>query len=144
MPFGFREVRIYRNSMFPTLRDGDRIVYKELKRSPRRGEIVLFRENVLIMCRIKRVVGLPEENIMIAKGVVYINGRPVPYPVKPTMDLAPVRVEPNKYFLLGDNMVESIDSRNFGAVPEKHIILLALFTYWPPSHFRLLNSFHPK
>jgi len=38
--------------------------------------------------------------------------------IKRIKEISPV----NRYFLVGDNLPESTDSRSFGAVPPKHLI----------------------
>jgi len=45
---------------------------------------------------------------------------------------APIKIPPGDYFMMGDNRGESDDSRFWGPVPDKWIIGVAFFTYWPP------------
>ncbi len=110
---------------------------------PERGDIVLFenqqgQEDPLI----KRVVGLPGEELELRGGRVYVDGAPLeePYlrhdPCKPglpkTCSFGPVTVPEDHYFMMGDNRAGSLDSRFFGPVPEDEIIGEALVRFWPP------------
>ena len=110
---------------------------------PERGDIVLFenqqgQEDPLI----KRVVGLPGEELELRGGRVYVDGAPLeePYlrhdPCKPglpkTCSFGPVTVPEDHYFMMGDNRTGSLDSRFFGPVPEDEIIGEALVRFWPP------------
>lgn len=45
------------------------------------------------------------------------------------------------YFLLGDNSLNSIDSRIYGWVPENHIIGRAFAIWWPPHRWRDFTGF---
>lgn len=133
-------------SMIPTLNVWDRIFINKLAydiEGPERGDIVLFRdpeggEEPLI----KRVVGLPGDEIAVRHGVLYRNGEPQsePYVVNRacvrgaprTCSFGPVRVPEGRIFAMGDNRAHSYDSRFFGPVPEDDLIGEALFRFWPP------------
>jgi len=45
------------------------------------------------------------------------------------------------YFLLGDNSLNSVDSRIYGWVPENHIIGRAFAIWWPPNRWRDFTGF---
>jgi signal peptidase I len=47
-------------------------------------------------------------------------------------------VPPGDYFMMGDNRGESDDSRFWGPVPDKWVIGIAFFTYWPPDRIGFL------
>jgi signal peptidase I len=47
-------------------------------------------------------------------------------------------VPPGDYFMMGDNRESSDDSRYWGPVPDKWIIGVAFFTYWPPDRIGTL------
>ena len=94
---------------------------------------------------IKRVVGGPGDRIQIINGHVIRNGKPEKDPyIRPCgADSScnfpqTITVPPGHYFMMGDNRGESDDSRFWGPVPDKWIIGVAFFTYWPPDRIGTL------
>lgn len=94
---------------------------------------------------IKRVVGMPGDHLRIVNGHVYRNGveEKAPYaePCQGGEDCTfpqTIVVPPDEYFMMGDNRGESDDSRFWGPVPQKWIIGVAFFTYWPPDRIGTL------
>jgi len=96
---------------------------------------------------IKRLVGLPGDEIEIRPPQLLVNGREaeeagirrvasqedrytgyVAYGVRST------RLAPERYWALGDNSENSSDSRNWGGVPERNIVGRAAFVYFPFGH----------
>jgi len=69
------------SSMEPALHNGERVLVNKLVyrlRPPRRGEIVLFRHGHMPgRMLIKRVIGLPQEELSISRGLVRVDGRPL-------------------------------------------------------------------
>lgn len=119
---------IVNRSMHPTLSEGsyywvNRYTYRFAP--PRRGDIVVFRRpGDPSREYVKRVIGLPEETVLVRSGAVSINGRRLtePYAVGATDgDLGPLALGRDTYFVLGDNRMESEDSRHFGAIPLRDI-----------------------
>lgn len=132
--------RIEGQSMEPTLHAGqylivNKAVYRWLH-PPQRGDIIVF-EYPRSPDRdfIKRVIGLPGEEVEIRDGVVYINGRALQeaYISSPSRrSFAARMVGEDEYFVLGDNRPNSSDSRSWGMLPQKYIIGRAWLSYWPP------------
>jgi signal peptidase I len=94
---------------------------------------------------IKRVVGGPGDRIQIVNGHVIRNGvrEPDSYTNPcgggPECNFPqPIVVPPGDYFMMGDNRGLSDDSRYWGPVPDKWIIGVAFFTYWPPDRIGTL------
>jgi signal peptidase I len=94
---------------------------------------------------IKRVVGLPGDRISIESGHVIRNGvQEKDSYIAPCGDASdctfpkPVVVPRGEYFMMGDNRGFSDDSRFWGPVPDKWIIGVAFFTYWPPDRIGFL------
>jgi signal peptidase I len=94
---------------------------------------------------IKRVVGGPGDRIAIINGHVIRNGvREKDSYIEPCGNAPsctyrkPITIPPGHYFMMGDNRGESDDSRFWGPVPDKWVIGVAFFTYWPPDRIGTL------
>jgi len=127
--FGFEPFRAASASMAPTIERGDFVMTDSRyfgRHKPTPGQLAVFRlprnEDVLY---IKRIVGLPGDVIEIRKDVLYRNGEAVDEPyielARPghSEDFGPITTPDGSYFLLGDNRHNSLDSRMFGAIPER-------------------------
>lgn len=121
--------RVDAASMEPTLRPGQRVLARRVRRidDVRRGDVVLVRSAELGRTIVKRVVGLPHEQIRLDRqGRVWVNGkrwdepaaRPVPGPT------ATFSVPAASLFLLGDNRAASSDSRRWSRpfLPEHALV----------------------
>jgi signal peptidase I len=146
--FVVQPVRVEGQSMMPKLHDQDRIFVNKFiyplrewigDREPiKRGDIVvLLYPDDPSKSYIKRVVGLPGEQVNVDNGKLYIDGRPKDEPYLDSEYLSadsmpgPVDVKAHHYFVLGDNRRNSSDSRYWGLVPEKYIYGKAIFRYYP-------------
>jgi signal peptidase I len=88
---------------------------------------------------IKRVIGLPGDDIEIRENRVHINGVAIiePY-VRPGVnmrDMDPVRIPDGRVWVMGDNRNISDDSRSFGSVDVDSIVGRAVAIIWPPSRW---------
>lgn len=134
-------LRIYGTSMAPTLRDGQ-IVVAVKGTNFKQGDIVAFYQGNKLL--IKRFIAGPADWVDIdADGNVSVNGEVLdePYIVEKAYGETniefPYQVPENKYFLLGDNRNESIDSRNttVGCVSDDQVIGKVVFRVWPLGDF---------
>jgi signal peptidase I len=87
---------------------------------------------------VKRVIGLPGDEILIEGGQVYVNGEALdePYVVYDDgSDFGPVTVPDGHLFFLGDNRPNSSDSRrSLGFVPLDHVVGRSTVIIWPFDH----------
>lgn len=122
--------KIESTSMLPTLREGsihllNRLAYSGAS-TPRRGDIVGIRTSGETVMYIKRIIGLPGETIAFRDGTVLIDGQPLdePYVLLPrrSWNQRPRRLEPDQYFIVGDNRSMSAEQHEFGAVERARII----------------------
>jgi signal peptidase I len=162
------------SSMEATLQINDRMVVEKVTyrfREPRRGEIVVFEGEsfgsvdpaastgariirgvgqflgvVPASARdfVKRVIGLPGDEIRIEEGRVYVNDVLLdePYVVyDDPSDFGPVTVPDDSLFFLGDNRPNSSDSRrSLGFVPRDNVVGRAAVIIWPLDHAGLLTD----
>ena len=94
---------------------------------------------------IKRVIGLPGETLEMREGVIYIDGNPLPEDLtseggyladRDLNDFGPVTVPDGQYFMMGDNRLNSSDSRfSLGTIPADQIIGRAFVIIWPLARF---------
>jgi signal peptidase I len=103
-----------------------------------RGDIIVFNPPNDDKPYIKRIIGLPGDEISFANDHVYVNGvevqedHIVDVTRCPTSNCQrPITVPEGNVYVLGDNRDNSDDSRYFGPVPIDDIIGKAMFTYWP-------------
>jgi signal peptidase I len=121
--FWARRVTVRGGSMRPPLEPGDRILFDRLAyaaRRPRRGEIVLARHPArpgLLM--VKRIAAIPGETLATPDG--------------------PLTLHRGEYWLTGDAVDASTDSRQLGPCQRRDILAPAWLRYWPPERFARLG-----
>lgn len=142
--FLFQPFFVRGSSMEPNFQDFDYLIIDEISyrlREPKRGEVIVFKyPNDPSSRYIKRIVGLPGEEIKIEDGKVFVqedsqfrqlNEDYLP-PFAMTDGSAHVFLGANEYFVLGDNREFSFDSRRWGALEREEIIgrvFLRLFPF---------------
>ena len=115
---------------------------------PERGDVIVFRFPGTGSNKdfVKRIIGLPGEEVELRQGMVFVDGveQPEPYLKKRDSSNEPLVVLGDKeYFVLGDNRSSSNDSRNWGAVPEANVLGKVWIVYWPFSQIQLLSPVAP-
>jgi signal peptidase I len=135
---------------------------------PHRGDVIIFNsKNVEKLDQgkdyIKRLVGLGSERLQIVPekasgnsenrssrkdGRVHVDGDRIEEPamIAERKYIAAgeygnheVKVPPDHYFMLGDNVENSRDSRYWGFVPQENVIGKAVVIYWPPSRIGFIE-----
>jgi len=132
-------------SMRPTLENNSYLLVSKMAyRSslPERGDIVVFHFPIdPEQDFIKRVIGLPGDKIEISSGQVMVNNRLLSeaYIAAAPQYAGSWDVPDNHIFVLGDNRNNSSDSHAWGAVPLENVIGKALFSYWPPPTWQVIE-----
>src|SRR3984893_783873 len=147
--FFYQPVKVEGTSMAPLLSDQERIFINKFVyhfEPIERGDVIVFwypldRSKSFI----KRVVGLPGDQVEIRRGRVYINGKSLEEPYVPsqyidTAAYGPVQVPREEYFVMGDHRISSNDSRIFGPVPSAFIYGKTVFAYWPWTQFGSISA----
>ena len=152
--FLFQQYYIDGPSMQTTLMPEDRVLVNKMSyklHDIHRGDVIVFdrvTNDVQHDDLIKRVLGLAGETLEIRSCIVYINGVQVDEPylnpeqtsqVEPSArcgshtDMAPVVVPEEMVFVMGDNRVQSFDSRDFGPIDTDKVRGRAFVVIWPAS-----------
>jgi signal peptidase I len=152
------------SSMEPTLAPGDRVLVQKVVYGPDRGDVIVFSDpqgrpgpdrgvvggfvhwlsSTLGIERpehedfIKRAIGLPGETVELRDGRLFVDGVQISEPylkgAVDTRDYGPVRVPEGTLFVLGDNRLNSNDSRfGLGFVPVDKVVGRAFAIVWSPS-----------
>lgn len=152
--FVVQAFKIPTGSMRPTLMEGDRIlvnkfIYKFKK--PERGDVMVFKSpEDKKKDFIKRLIGLPGEEVQISNGTVFIDQKAVsPGSVIKEhyyynrgdfgAEDQKMKVADDAYYVLGDNSISSRDSRYWGFMPKKYLIGKAFLIYWPLTRIRIIR-----
>ena len=138
-------VRVENISMEPTLQPGEFLLVNKLAYrlgEVSHGDVVIFHyplnpnEDY-----IKRVIGLPGDEVTVQNGLVSVNGQSLnePYIMAPPHYNNTWMVPENQLFVLGDNRNSSSDSHNWGFVPYENLVGKALLVYWPLDQVKILT-----
>ena len=133
-------------SMEPTFNDGDYVLIDELSynfRDLKRGEVIIFRAPPdHSQFYIKRVIGLPSEQIEVKDNKILIFNKQNPqgfildesgYLDSSVLTLGDLKEKlgEHEYFVLGDNRLHSSDSRSWGIVDKNLVTGRVLLRAWP-------------
>ena len=154
--FLFQAFYIPSDSMYPTLKTGDRVIVNKLSyemHPVHRGDIIVFRSpkgpdgkpiDPGVNDLVKRVIGLPGDTVEgRADGRVYIDGKALREPYlhgkRSDPGFPPFVVPKDSYWVMGDNRTNSRDSRFFPnhVIPKKDIIGRVFLRIWPPTRIGL-------
>jgi signal peptidase I len=150
---------VHQVSMEPNFHEGQRVIVSKLDSiwsnllvntahaadghgsspfAPQRGQVVVFNaptgdRDALI----KRVIGVPGDQIELRDSGVWVNGVQLdePYVHGQTTTCnntcSPIELDADSYFMMGDNRLSSLDSRSFGPIRDDRIIGRVVMRYWP-------------
>jgi signal peptidase I len=129
-----QSVKVVGSSMLPTLHDSDHYLLNRWVyhfRSPSRKDIVVIRDPSAKCFSVKRIIGIGGDSVFLKDGIVYVNGTKLDEPYlsdgMPTYACGKVQEQlivcgKDQFFLLGDNRMNSADSRVYGPVPRQNIM----------------------
>jgi signal peptidase I len=140
-------VRVDGSSMIPTLQNGEFVLVNRMAYrlgDTQRGDIIVFRSiNEPNLDLIKRIIGLPGDDVLVQNGQVVVNGQALsePYIAAPPRYTGEWKVPEGHLFVLGDNRNDSSDSHQWGLLPFENVIGKAILIYWPPPEWNLIQHF---
>ncbi|MGX7390248.1 signal peptidase I [Dolosigranulum pigrum] len=152
--FLFAQVSIDGQSMAPTLQPNDRLISNKISSIERFDIVVFDSPDEPDKQYIKRVIGIPGDHVEFTEDQLYLNGEAVDepylneiidaYPGTYTANFSMVditgeeTVPEGQYFVMGDNRVNSRDSRSFGFISEEAISGETRLQLWPLSEVGFL------
>jgi signal peptidase I len=142
--------------MAPTLEAGDRFLVNKLGK-PRRLDLIAYwkyGQDPAIYC--KRLIGLPGETLRFENGGIYVNDRAITLPPviagrchaatwrgsgQPPLyeDGKSIALAKDEFFVIGDNLDVSLDSRSRGPSRTSSIVGVVDMLYWPLKKVRILR-----
>ncbi len=144
-------------SMDPTLHDGDRLLVNKfisyVQEEPARGDIIIIKDEDAEKHYVKRVIGLPGDIIEMSQDHLYVNDKQLKEPyldgnradaetmgMRLTEDFGPVEVPEGQLFVMGDNRLRSMDSRNgLGKIELEEVVGKAEVVWFPFKDVRSTN-----
>ena len=150
-------VQVDGSSMKPTLQDNDLGLMNIMNRKMsgvKRYDVVIVYNEQYDEDWVKRVIGLPGDSIYAKDDVVYVNGKAIEEPYLDTdyanafresgnhftQDFDIVELGEDEYFLMGDNRIDSTDSRVVGAFKGKDIIGKDVYVFYPFNHMKIVGN----
>lgn len=117
----FLLARVKGNEMFPALKDGDLIVGFRLQKSYEKNDIVSYKVDGVrklgrYMAREKDVITMDESGTLRINGTIQSGEILYPTYAKDGIDY-PYKVPEDHVFILGDFRTQTLDSRDYGAIP---------------------------
>jgi signal peptidase I len=136
--FFVETVQVVGVSMVPTLEANNHYLLNRWafhNREPEQGEVVVITDPADKGVSVKRIVAVSGQSVHFKDGKVFINGKELkePYlaPATHTYTYSQAKEQfitcgKDQYFVLGDNRLQSIDSRSYGPVPRENILGLVV------------------
>jgi signal peptidase I len=140
-------------SMMPNFQTGEYLIGNKIGykfTEPKRGDVIIFQYDEHTDY-IKRIIGLPEENVSIQNGHLYINDQRLDESEYLESSVSTrggdflqegksINIPEHNYFVCGDNRGNSSDSRDFGFIDRDQIKGRAFLVYFPFSNLRLIKD----
>jgi signal peptidase I len=137
------------SSMEPFIKKGSRIIVNRLSKKISRGELAAFNYPHNPGLRmVKRVIGVGNDEISLVDNIVYSGNQKFEYSKMDFLMIHPdsleeldkIHVPENSYYMLGDNINNSKDSRFWGFVKKGDIISKVIMIYWPLDQIKIVKG----
>ncbi len=164
----FQQVSVVGSSMEPNYFNGETLLVNQIEKNFKRGQVVaVFRDRDVAESAdyftrfqatffLKRIIGLPNEEVEIKEDKVIIYNNQYPngaYLEEDYISQATkkklrdekyafprTKVLNGEFFLMGDNRTNSFDSRNLGSFPEKSLFGVETVKVWPIDSFEFFSQ----
>jgi len=153
--FLFSSYTVEGQSMEPTLFNNEKMIVNKMDfiNSFEHGDIIIIEGLQEDIFYVKRVIGMPGDSIEMKADILYVNGQEMneEYVLERkeiahtkgnlfTGNFGPIIVPDKQYFVMGDNRLNSTDSRNgLGLIDEERIVGKSEFIFYPFNEFRVLK-----
>jgi signal peptidase I len=134
----FKPITVDGASMNNTLVEGDYLYSKRyILEEPKRFDIAIVStdrsQGLNGRTIVKRIIGVPGDRVIIANGIVSVNGNRIqePYALGEAKERVDIALGKDEYFVMGDNRPESIDSRRFGVLNRRSLISRVFIILYP-------------
>ncbi|MFC1936412.1 signal peptidase I [Chloroflexota bacterium] len=145
----FFRTKVVGPSMEPGISHNDIVMVNKLayrNNDIQSGDVIVFRNPEFPdQITVKRVIGVPGDEIEIVEGWIWINGVLLDEPYLGTpdpFDYPTTTIKEGMIFVLGDNRTVSEDSRAWGTLFSEEVIGRADFIYWPLPSFGIVYHYH--
>ena len=137
------------DSMIPNLKDNQILILSKLTKKYERFDIVVVRHKVIDQNEnlVKRIIGLPGEDVEYKDNKLYINDKVVDekFIDCETADfnlasLGYLEIPEGYYFIMGDNRGDSLDSPELGLIPIEEIEGKIVFSLFPFNTFGIIKK----
>lgn len=156
--FGIRKETVKGHSMYPTLKNSQTVlinVTASIFTTVHRFDVVVVKLKDSKEQWVKRIIGLPNETIRYDDDQLYINGKKIAESflnkqyikkvlalqgfINFTKDFS-YKLHDNEYFLLGDNRLHSIDSREIGVFHREQMIAKGMLVFEKGFELKYLDN----
>lgn len=146
--FFISPIQVVGSSMIPNLNDKELMLLDKISynfNDIKRFDIVVIKKQDKPI--IKRVIGLPGESVKYENNKLYINGKEIKEDFSKngktddfdTSILGDTKIPDDYYFVVGDNRINSKDSRVIGLINKKEIEGRAFFVLYPFNKFGIIK-----
>ncbi len=154
--FSVQPYRVNGPSMQPNLHTDNLVLVNLLAYdfgSPQRGDVVVFHPPIPSASGeyyVKRVIAIPGDTITLTATSVIVDGQKLNEPyinklgpsgIENTGVVPPYKLQKDEYWVMGDNRLDSQDSRFFGPIARSSIVGKAEVVVWPLNSLEWLRNY---